>query len=74
MKNYCKVCKGDAKQKCSGCQSVFYCSRNCQVADWKNGHKNECKSYEVSRVRKLDVREEEKKFLLLSFDFIKMDM
>ena len=47
MTNYCKVCKAGAKQKCSGCSSVFYCSRNCQVADWKKGHKNECKPYEV---------------------------
>lgn len=50
MTNYCKVCKADAKQKCSGCSSVFYCSRNCQIADWKKGHKNECKPYEVRGV------------------------
>lgn len=48
----CKVCNGEAKQKCSGCFNVFYCSRNCQVKDWKNGHKNECKPYEVSFIVK----------------------
>lgn len=47
MTNYCKVCKADAKQRCSGCVGVFYCSKSCQVADWKNSHKNECKPYEV---------------------------
>lgn len=26
---------------------MFYCSRNCQIADWKAGHKSECKPYEV---------------------------
>ena len=33
---------GSLKMKrCSRCQSVFYCSRDCQVAHWKS-HKNEC--------------------------------
>lgn len=48
MTNHCKVCDNEAKQKCSGCLSVFYCSRNCQISDWKSGHKNDCKPYEVS--------------------------
>lgn len=44
----CKYCGGvDAKQRCAGCLSVFYCSKNCQVSDWKGGHKTECKPYEV---------------------------
>jgi MYND finger len=47
----CKVCAGEAKQKCSGCLAVFYCSRNCQVADWKSGHKSECKPFEVRALR-----------------------
>ncbi|XP_070490459.1 SET domain-containing protein SmydA-8-like [Chironomus tepperi] len=49
----CKICNAEAKQKCSGCFNVFYCSRNCQVTDWKNGHKNDCKPYEVKRNSKL---------------------
>eukprot|EP00752_Nemacystus_decipiens_P017547 g15726.t1 len=28
---------------CSRCQSVMYCSSECQVAHWKEGHKAECK-------------------------------
>ena len=32
-----------ATQKCGQCQSVYYCSRLCQVAHWKQGgHKQEC--------------------------------
>ncbi|KAG5673865.1 hypothetical protein PVAND_003876 [Polypedilum vanderplanki] len=53
MTNCCKVCRNEAKQKCSGCLNVFYCSRNCQISDWKSGHKNACKPYEVKRNEKL---------------------
>lgn len=28
---------------CSGCQRVFYCSKECQKAHWKAQHKNECR-------------------------------
>jgi len=34
--------KYDADRLCSGCRSVFYCSPECQGADWK-GHKAACK-------------------------------
>eukprot|EP00525_Craspedostauros_australis_P007593 CAMPEP_0198135958 /NCGR_PEP_ID=MMETSP1442-20131203/60864_1 /TAXON_ID= /ORGANISM="Craspedostauros australis, Strain CCMP3328" /LENGTH=260 /DNA_ID=CAMNT_0043797151 /DNA_START=28 /DNA_END=810 /DNA_ORIENTATION=- len=33
--------------KCSKCQTAKYCSRDCQVNDWKDGrHKLVCKSYQ----------------------------
>lgn len=28
---------------CSRCQVAMYCSGECQVAHWKEGHKAECK-------------------------------
>ena len=28
---------------CAKCKKVYYCSKECQVADWKNGHKVLCK-------------------------------
>lgn len=28
---------------CSGCGTVKYCSRTCQVDHWKGGHKNRCR-------------------------------
>lgn len=29
-------------KKCSQCQRVAYCSKECQVQDWKAGHKTVC--------------------------------
>jgi hypothetical protein len=29
--------------KCSQCKMAEYCSKECQVADWRAGHKKECK-------------------------------
>jgi zinc finger MYND domain-containing protein 10 len=37
----CPECGLPADQRCSGCQKVFYCSRACQVKQWKN-HKLDC--------------------------------
>jgi TPR repeat protein len=34
--------KYDADSLCAGCRSVYYCSAECQRADWK-GHKPACK-------------------------------
>jgi hypothetical protein len=32
-------------KRCTRCKDVSYCSRECQVAHWKAGHKEECKEY-----------------------------
>lgn len=38
----CKVCcKTENLLRCSGCQSVYYCSKECQREDWRN-HRVEC--------------------------------
>ena len=43
------VCQGPDCEKvhdlkmCVGCHSAAYCSRSCQRAHWKAGHKRECK-------------------------------
>ena len=35
----------DGKSKCTVCQSVYYCSRDCQRRDWvSGGHKQACAS------------------------------
>ncbi|XP_021704309.1 zinc finger MYND domain-containing protein 10 homolog [Aedes aegypti] len=37
----CFQCGKPAEKKCSKCASTFYCSRDCQVADWTK-HKDIC--------------------------------
>merc|ERR1712196_579342 len=37
----CVVCHADAEQRCSKCQTEWYCSRKCQGSDWKR-HKGIC--------------------------------
>ncbi|KZV64985.1 hypothetical protein PENSPDRAFT_656136 [Peniophora sp. CONT] len=33
--------------RCKGC-GVFYCSRDCQVTDWKDGHKKVCRRLDAA--------------------------
>lgn len=41
--NYCKKPQGTTKlDMCSACKKVYYCSKDCQVKDWKSGHKTQC--------------------------------
>ena len=40
----------EAAHVCSGCRNTRYCSKECQKADWKKGHKNTCK--EVQQCKK----------------------
>ena len=34
--------EGRILSRCAGCHRVSYCSKSCQRAHWKNGHKAEC--------------------------------
>ena len=48
-KECCTVCKKTAQDEtklslCAKCKSALYCSRDCQLKDWKSGHKAACKS------------------------------
>lgn len=39
----CAVCeKGGPVHQCSRCKTIAYCTQQCQLADWKNGHKELC--------------------------------
>lgn len=29
--------------RCTGCQRAFYCSKECQAADWRVAHRTSCK-------------------------------
>ncbi|KAL8291259.1 hypothetical protein RQP46_002237 [Phenoliferia psychrophenolica] len=37
----CFLCEKPGKSRCEKCR-IRYCSKECQTADWKKNHKNEC--------------------------------
>ena len=46
----CDYCgEGHPKQRCSRCQRVYYCSRNCQSNHWQQEHKSDCFPIEDSK-------------------------
>lgn len=56
-KKNCFVCaRGDTKMhRCSRCQSVYYCSAQCQKQDWA-AHKQVCRPrQDRSREKRLDI-------------------
>ncbi|XP_033224422.1 SET domain-containing protein SmydA-8-like isoform X2 [Belonocnema kinseyi] len=48
----CAMCKSSAKQKCSGCRSVFYCNREHQKLHWKE-HSKKCIAFRLAEDEKL---------------------
>ncbi|KAK8731259.1 hypothetical protein OTU49_007512 [Cherax quadricarinatus] len=44
----CGGCGCEAHTKCTGCRSVYYCSRQCQKKGWP-GHKDQCRPFTVSK-------------------------
>ena len=40
--NICELCGCAGRKVCSKCKSVYYCSKEHQVIDWKNSHKYSC--------------------------------
>ena len=38
----CCVCGDSALFTCGRCNIIYYCSKECQLYDWKNCHKNNC--------------------------------
>jgi hypothetical protein len=49
----CTYCNSEGPKselkKCSRCKSSDYCSKKCQVADWKAGHKKNCETFKLQR-------------------------
>jgi hypothetical protein len=39
-------------KKCSQCKSAEYCSKECQLADWRGGHKKDCKGHKLAHEHK----------------------
>ncbi|XP_018573734.1 programmed cell death protein 2 [Anoplophora glabripennis] len=51
--NFCNLCGCMAEKQCSKCKSIYYCSRDHQVLDWREGHKKECCNSCTDRKSKL---------------------
>ncbi|KAG0616996.1 hypothetical protein M758_5G157300 [Ceratodon purpureus] len=43
----CVICQNPTTRRCSRCKSTRYCSPECQVIHWKEGHKSECHAPEA---------------------------
>ncbi|KAJ7056052.1 hypothetical protein C8F01DRAFT_1156669 [Mycena amicta] len=42
-----KVDSSSRLRRCSSCQTAYYCSKSCQIADWRNGnHRKWCGAFE----------------------------
>jgi uncharacterized protein YdaU (DUF1376 family) len=39
----CQVCEKTKSSACQRCKCRYYCSKECQVQDWQEFHKQECK-------------------------------
>ncbi|XP_074599012.1 N-lysine methyltransferase SMYD2-like isoform X2 [Brevipalpus obovatus] len=48
--DYCFM-KRSGLKKCSKCKSLHYCDAQCQVKDWHNVHKHECKLFSDDLIR-----------------------
>ena len=42
-------CPGRKLKSCAKCSGAWYCSRDCQVAAWKAGHKRDCVSKDAPK-------------------------
>lgn len=38
----CLVCEKETTRVCAKCMEAAYCSKECQIKDWRSGHKYEC--------------------------------
>ncbi|XP_054165104.1 histone-lysine N-methyltransferase SMYD3-like [Oppia nitens] len=50
----CLVQKNDLK-RCSVCNHMYYCDRNCQRNDWRAGHRYECQIFKSHYQKLVDV-------------------
>ncbi|GFY85896.1 ubiquitin-specific protease 16 [Actinidia rufa] len=45
----CAVCFCPTTTRCARCKAVRYCSGKCQIIHWRQGHKEECHPFTISR-------------------------
>jgi len=48
-RHYCSVCSEHSTLQCSRCKKAWYCSRECQRANWPE-HKSECSQLSLSNI------------------------
>jgi len=48
----CSVCNERGSKRCTGCNAVWYCSKEHQVIHWRSSHKHECKKLSTELCRK----------------------
>lgn len=60
----CSECGKVATQRCSKCKNAWYCSRDCQLRQWKT-HKAICMLFAASKEEKEDKEEQIKKQMLV---------
>ncbi|KAJ7622576.1 hypothetical protein DFH06DRAFT_1482062 [Mycena polygramma] len=60
-------------QRCSGCLSFYYCSPECQRADWRDGnHRSHCSRYHPQRLSEMQgLKVRQRSFLraLMTYDY-----
>ena len=49
MTHYCLACHAVATNQCACCSEAFYCSRECQKADWPRIHREEARVIRAHR-------------------------
>jgi len=52
----CSHCGEEGTFRCAACKSVRYCSKECQKADWGQGHKKECKGKKNTKKPKINIQ------------------
>ena len=63
---------GAGLRTCAKCRRVVYCSRACQKAAWKGGHKQECEELQQERQLQVCMKIEELQSSRKDRDVVKM--
>ncbi|CAM0951751.1 unnamed protein product [Alopecurus aequalis] len=50
-KGSCAVCRKPTSFRCKRCKGVKYCTFKCQIAHWRQGHKDECQPPSVDATK-----------------------
>ncbi|KAJ7140086.1 hypothetical protein C8R43DRAFT_602669 [Mycena crocata] len=54
---------------CSSCRYQYYCSKDCQTIDWKDGHRSACRSSRQDRPEHLSTKDRSFLRALVDYDY-----